>query len=253
MDHPRAGLKYLDADDLDDTTIDFDGLEVVGTDGEKLGTVDGFVLDVNAARPYYVVVNAGGWFTSKYFLVPIGQATFDREGQRFTADLSRDRVKRYPGFDRDEFEEVTDEELNRLDREMVGICAPGETIETAAVYRTPTWWQSSYYRADRDRSAASRTAAASSVAASRAESISGSEMRRDHEEVVAHDQSDADDVSPHLGGRAQPGDVLGIETGGEQTHVGETSEDENKRRREGEKNATKNATRLREDQDRKLR
>ena len=39
------------------------------------------------------------------------------------------------------------------------------------------------------------------------------------------------DVSPHQDARAQPGDVIGVETGGERTHVGETSEDENKRRR----------------------
>lgn len=40
--------------------------------------------------------------------------------------------------------------------------------------------------------------------------------------------------SPHFGGRAQPGDVIGVETGGEQTHVGETTEDENTRRRDAE-------------------
>jgi uncharacterized protein YjbJ (UPF0337 family) len=40
--------------------------------------------------------------------------------------------------------------------------------------------------------------------------------------------------SPHFGGRAQPGDVIGLETGGEQTHVGETTEDENERRRDAE-------------------
>jgi hypothetical protein len=45
-------------------------------------------------------------------------------------------------------------------------------------------------------------------------------------------QRDADDVSPHHGGRAQPGDVLGIETGGETTEIGDTAEDENKRRRD---------------------
>ena len=42
------------------------------------------------------------------------------------------------------------------------------------------------------------------------------------------------DPSPHFGGRAQPGDVIGVETGGEQTHVGETTEDENKRRRDAQ-------------------
>jgi hypothetical protein len=40
-------------------------------------------------------------------------------------------------------------------------------------------------------------------------------------------------VSPHFDGRAQPGDVIGIETGGERTGIGDTSEDEDARRRRG--------------------
>jgi hypothetical protein len=42
---------------------------------------------------------------------------------------------------------------------------------------------------------------------------------------------DSDDVSPHHGGRAQPGDILGLETGGETTELGDTAEDEDERRR----------------------
>ena len=63
------------------------------------------------------------------------------------------------------------------------------------------------------------------------------------DEPVELDTTDIDnaagEVSPHLGGRAQPGDILGIETGGETTGIGETSEDENKRRRATEKAAAK--------------
>jgi cation transport regulator ChaC len=51
--------------------------------------------------------------------------------------------------------------------------------------------------------------------------------KRDDENVT-----DAGDVSPHYGGRAQPGDVLGIETGGETTGIGDTAEDEDERRRD---------------------
>ena len=43
------------------------------------------------------------------------------------------------------------------------------------------------------------------------------------------------DVTPETGaGRAQPGDVLGIEERGERTHLGETREDEDDRREEAE-------------------
>jgi hypothetical protein len=47
--------------------------------------------------------------------------------------------------------------------------------------------------------------------------------------------SESDDVSPHYGKRAQPGDILGIETGGETTAIGDTAEDEDKRRRDANK------------------
>ena len=49
----------------------------------------------------------------------------------------------------------------------------------------------------------------------------------------------AGDTSPHFGGRAQPGDILGIETGGETTAIGDTTEDENERRADLEKAAAK--------------
>ena len=47
------------------------------------------------------------------------------------------------------------------------------------------------------------------------------------------------DESPHLDGRAQPGDVIGLETGGESTHIGDTAEDENKRRIDAERDLSK--------------
>lgn len=39
--------------------------------------------------------------------------------------------------------------------------------------------------------------------------------------------------------RAQPGDILGIERGGETTNLGETEEDEDRRRHEAEEEAAK--------------
>jgi len=151
MDHPRAGLKYVAAEDLDHAMVDFNHLHVVSTAGEKLGEVDGFVLDVNVVRPYYVVVNAGGWFTSKYFLLPVGSITFDSQSRTLVADVSRDRVAGYPGFDRDEFDTISDEELDRFDKAMTTIGGSADALGTPAPYRTPTWWDPAGDRGDRDR------------------------------------------------------------------------------------------------------
>ena len=61
----------------------------------------------------------------------------------------------------------------------------------------------------------------------------------DVDELDTTDIPAAGDTSPHFGGRAQPGDILGIETGGETTGIGDTTEDEDKRRRDLEKAAAK--------------
>jgi hypothetical protein len=239
MDHPRPWLRYVDADDLDDSTLDFDGLKVESTTGDKLGQVDGFIIDVSSARPYYVVVDAGGWFTSKYFLLPVGHVTLDSAGPRLVADVGKDRVQRYPGFDRGEFEKLTDDELNRMDAQMMSACCPSEAVivdvstsrfDSRPHYRAPSWWDADFYRPDRADTAA--------------RSIAGLSPSRDGVPVTRERQPESvvaqgGDVSPHAGGRAQPGDVLGVETGGERTYVGDTSEDENKRRQDAEKEAAK--------------
>jgi hypothetical protein len=237
MDHPRPWLRYVDADDLDDSTIDFDGLNVESPTGDKLGDVDGFIIDSSSARPYYVVVDGGGWFKSKYFLLPVGHVTLDTAKRKLVADVGKDRVERYPGFDRNEFEKLSDDELSRMDDQMMAACCPSETatatgsmsrFDTRAHYKAPGWWDADFYRPDRADAAARSVAGVSAAAAMR-------NPVRDRETVVAH----GGDVSPHTGGRAQPGDVLGVETGGEQTHIGETTEDENKRREAAEKAAPK--------------
>jgi hypothetical protein len=250
MDHPRPGLRYVDADDLDDSTFDFDGMDVESNAGEKLGDVDGFIIDVLSARPYYVVIDAGSWFTSKYVLIPVGHVGLDAERRKLVADIPRDRVKRYPGFDRDEFARLSEDELNQMDAQMTVACCPddirvGSSTQLYATrrhYQNPTWWDSNFYRPDRaDTSVGAMASTAAAATAAEITSDAANVHGKHREHVIARSDNDstAGDVSPHFGGRAQPGDVLGVETGGEQTHVGDTTDDENRRRRDAEKAAGK--------------
>jgi hypothetical protein len=169
MDHPRPWLRYVDAHDLDDSRLNLKGMHVESTTGEKLGEVDGFIIDVSTARPYHVVVDAGGWFTSKYFLLPVGHVGLDSAGRKLVADVDKERVKRYPGFDRGEFEKLTADELNRLDDRMTAVCCPSEIVtisvsaaplDSRAHYRAPSWWDADFYRPDRVDEAARSMAGA---------------------------------------------------------------------------------------------
>ena len=160
MDHPRPWLRYVDADDLDRPAdeFDFDGMHVHGRSGDHLGKVDGFVVDAATGRPYYVVVDAGGWFKSRYFLTPIGHIALEREQKRLVADLTRERVRHFPGFDRDEFEKLSEDDLNRMDEQIVAACCPTEMVDRSkpssrfdrwAHYKSPSWWDADFYRPDR--------------------------------------------------------------------------------------------------------
>lgn len=162
MDHPRPWLRYVDADDLDGSTLEFDGMDVESLGGEKLGGLDGFIIDVSSGRPYYAVVDGGGWFKSKFFLLPIGHVGLDIASRKLVADIERERVKRYPGFDRDEFEKLSDDELNRMDEQMVVACCPNDVagrstsarLDSRKHYTSPSWWDADFYRPDRADTAA---------------------------------------------------------------------------------------------------
>lgn len=214
-------LRYLDADDVDDSVIDFDGLDVRGTDNAKLGDVDGFLVDPASGRVLYTVVDSGGWFSSRRFLLPIGHAVVDRQGGALRVDVSHDALRTYPEFDEKRFTALSDAELTAYESRMAGVCCPDDlrsgttpALDSGRHYSQPAWWTPGAYAADRLRPV---------------------EPRPFRERATTAAQSG--DVSPHVGGRAQPGDVLGIEAGGETTAIGDTAEDEDQRRRDAERAA----------------
>jgi hypothetical protein len=243
MDHPRPNLRYVDAKDLDDRAMKLRGLKVVSNRNEDLGKVEGFIIDVSTGRPYHAVIGTGGLFKHKHFLLPIGHISLTTGDDRLIADTTKDRVERIPGFDKDEFKKLSEEDLKKLETPTVAACCPDTVVAAVATwesahYAYPTWWQADYYRADRADRAAMNVAGATHLDSSAMPPASTpSTGERARERVMASERSG--DSSPHFDGRAQPGDVLGVETGGERTSVGDTSEDENKRRRDAEEAATK--------------
>ena len=55
-------LRYLDADDVDDSTVDFSGMDVRASDGSKLGDIDGFIIESTTGRIYHIVVDSAEFF-----------------------------------------------------------------------------------------------------------------------------------------------------------------------------------------------
>ena len=229
-------LRYLDASEVDNAVVDYDGLAVRGPGSGKLGQVDGFIVDAQAGRLYYVVVDSGGWFRSRRFLLPVGHAVLDADRTALHVDVARDALTKYPEFDEDRFRQFSDEDLRIFEGRMVEACCPAESSADASDqsaydsrrhYVQPSWWNSTVPM--KARHGASEPSSCVATAPPPAPN--------DRDVLTARESSGPvtgvmfDDASPHYAGRAQPGDVIGIETEGERTYVGDTAEDENRRRR----------------------
>src|SRR6185295_12602720 len=144
-------LSFLAADDVHDDVVDYDGLEVKGPSDDRLGRVDGFIVDAEAGRVYYIVVDSGGWFTSRRFLLPIGHATIDADRKTLHVAVTKDALSKYPEFDEDKFRQFSDEDLRTFEQRLASACCPDELPEDAAVqswsysahrhYDQPAWWK----------------------------------------------------------------------------------------------------------------
>jgi hypothetical protein len=158
VDHPYPWLKYLPADELDDDTndnddVDFNGMKVEGPSDEKLGKVEGFIVDSDSGRPYYVVVDAGGWFKSKHFLLPVGHVRFDSSRKALMADVTKDRAERFPGFDLSKFDKMTPDDIKQFNVETLQACTisgvvyaysetePYTSAWDRADFSYPDWWR----------------------------------------------------------------------------------------------------------------
>ena len=241
MNRPLPWLRYVDASTLNDDIVDFDGLNVESPTGEHLGDIEGFIVDSSSSRPYYVVVDTGGWFKSKHLLLPVGHTRFDADEEVLVTGLSRERVDRFPGFDKDNFEKLSEEDWKRFNNETCQACTitgvsvvyaadePHSAAWKRADYSYPDWWKANPTLPIRTGESALTAGAAHTREAS---SATADRPKRDRAAQATGPREV--EPSPHFDGRAQPGDVLGVETGGERTYVGDTTEDENKRRRDAE-------------------
>ncbi|WP_376694871.1 PRC-barrel domain-containing protein [Wenzhouxiangella sp. EGI_FJ10305] len=88
------------------------GDEVRNRYGEKLGHVKDFVLDMDNGRIRYVVMSFGGFLGmgDRLFAVPWSALDLDAENQCFLLDVGIERLKAAPGFDKDNWPDMADEQ-----------------------------------------------------------------------------------------------------------------------------------------------
>jgi ferritin-like metal-binding protein YciE len=109
---------------------------------EELGTLDGLLAEHDLGAVRYAIVDAGGVLVHRRYLLPIALLRFDEAAAVLRVPIDRQVAERYPAFDNDEFEKLSDADRVGYERRLLkffprdngATAAPG-----AAVGALPGW------------------------------------------------------------------------------------------------------------------
>ncbi len=84
---------------------DVRGAALYGTGDEKLGKIQDVIFDHSSGDIGYVVVDTGGWLTTKEFVVPAGllHTSSEHEGD-FACDLTKKQIENFPPYNEKDLE-----------------------------------------------------------------------------------------------------------------------------------------------------
>lgn len=88
------------------------GDKVVNAEGEELGKITDIMLDVPSGKIAYAVLAFGGvlGIGDKLFAVPWQALTLDSENKDFILDVDKNRLESAPGFDKDHWPSMAQDE-----------------------------------------------------------------------------------------------------------------------------------------------
>ena len=86
------------------------GNDVYNSEGQDLGDIREFMIDMASGRIEYAVLSFGGvlGMGDKLFAVPWSALTLDTVNQRFTLNVSKDSLTDAQGFDKDHWPAMAD-------------------------------------------------------------------------------------------------------------------------------------------------
>ena len=109
---------------------------------EELGSLDGLLAEHDLGAVRYAIVDAGGVLVHRRYLLPITLFRFDEAASVLRVAIDRQVAERYPAFDNDEFEHLSDADRVGAERRQLKFF-PRETGATAspetAVGALPDW------------------------------------------------------------------------------------------------------------------
>ncbi len=93
-------LEDMDDYEVEEGDIDPRGFDLHGRDGDQIGTVDSLLASESTMKAHFAIVNSGGMFTGKKYVIPVDQLQL-RDGKAYT-QYSGNLFENAPEWNEDE-------------------------------------------------------------------------------------------------------------------------------------------------------
>lgn len=99
------------------------GNDVFNHRGENLGDIKEIMLDMSSGQVAYAVLSYGGFLGmgEKLFAVPWNALTLDTANKRFTLAIDKEKLKTAPGFDKNDWPDMSDKSWAQTVHDYYGI------------------------------------------------------------------------------------------------------------------------------------
>ena len=82
-----------------DASEDIRGAKLYGVNDEKLGKIDDVIFDHTSGLIRYVVVDTGGWLSTKQFVVPVDRLRASaKHDDDFSVNLTKEQIEKFPPY-----------------------------------------------------------------------------------------------------------------------------------------------------------
>jgi len=91
------------------------GDKVVNTQGEDLGKIEEFMIDLNSGCVAYAVLSFGGFLGlgDKLFAIPIQALSLDEDRKCFILNVDKEKLQKASGFDKSNWPDMADQTWSR--------------------------------------------------------------------------------------------------------------------------------------------
>ncbi len=91
-----------------DAMDDIRGSHLYGLNDEKLGKIDDVIFDHSTGTIRYIVVDTGGWLTTKEFIVPAdGLCASSKHSDDYEVSLNKRQIENFPPFQESDLDSET--------------------------------------------------------------------------------------------------------------------------------------------------